>query len=88
MKNVDESMYARKLSEKYIKGAKISYSSTDPKWAPKADTMLTSMSGEYSCHTFQEDNPYLIVDLGGEREVSSAKIYNRTNTMSDVLFRL
>ena len=84
MKNVDESMYARKLSGKNIsKGAKISYSSTDPKWAPKADTMLTSMSGEYSCHTFQEDNPYLIVDLGGEREVSGAKIYNRTNTMSE-----
>ena len=84
MKNVDESMYARKLSGKNIsKGAKISYSSTDPKWAPKADTMLTSMSGEYSCHTFQEDNPYLIVDLGGEREVSGAKIYNRSNTMSE-----
>ena len=84
LKNVDESMYVRKLSGKNIsREAKISYSSTDPKWAPKADTMLTSMSGEYSCHTFQEDNPFLIVDLGGEREITGAKIYNRTNTMSE-----
>jgi len=82
-KNLDESKFAPRLMGKNISSkAKVSYSSTDPQWAPKSDTMLTAMSGEYSCHTLQEDNPWLIVDMGAEKHVTGAKIYNRTTTMS------
>ena len=58
-------------------GASVSYSSTDTQWAPKKDTLTTTMEGLMSFHTNKENRPWLVVDLGSVKEIQGAQIINR-----------
>lgn len=58
-------------------GAKVTYSSRSKEWSPAEDTLTTSMKGEMSFHTESEKNPYLVIDLGSDKEIRGFEIYNR-----------
>lgn len=64
------------------KDATVSYSSISKQYSPKVDDLLTTGKGIYAFHTDREDNPWLIVDLGSERTVNGAEIWNRQGSGS------
>jgi len=74
--------YAMPGAELISETATVRYSSTSAAFSPNKDTLLTTMEGEHSFHTNEEQTPWLIIDLKAQKAISGLQIVNRPGSHS------
>ncbi|MBO6103259.1 MAG: discoidin domain-containing protein [Opitutales bacterium] len=75
----DESVFKPFKGSLVSGNAKVSYSSVDPQWSPKRDTLLAGGGGAFAFHTKKEANPFLILELAGPFNITGVEILNRSD---------
>ena len=77
----DQGGYGKWIS----KDATYEASSADPKWSANEKKLLSGedYDGGYACHTKEEDNPFIIIDLKRSALVKGIEIVNRTDMVPE-----
>jgi hypothetical protein len=77
----DQGGYGKWIS----KDAACEASSADPKWSANEKKLLSgeNYDGGYACHTKEEDNPFIIIDLKRSALVRGIEIVNRMDMVPE-----
>lgn len=78
----DSSLTKTPAGEWISKGAKCEYSSIDERYMPKIDKFTSVADSAFAFHTLSEQNPFAIVDLESEKQISAIEIFNRSDAQA------